>query len=49
MIGQAKGVLMAQHGIGSDEAFQMLREASERANIKLRDVAAKVVDGVPFG
>jgi GAF domain-containing protein len=42
-IGQAKGVLMARHGVDADQAFVMLRRASQDANAKLRDVAAKVV------
>jgi GAF domain-containing protein len=44
-IGQAKGVLMARHGVGSAEAFEMLRERSQRANVKLRDVAREIVAG----
>jgi GAF domain-containing protein len=44
-IGQAKGVLMAQHGVEADEAFGMLRSMSQRTNVKLREVARQVVDG----
>ena len=43
VIEQAKGVLMAQQHVGPDEAFEMLRAASQRANRKLRDVAAGIV------
>ncbi|MGY1708967.1 ANTAR domain-containing protein [Geodermatophilus sp. SYSU D00758] len=43
VIEQAKGVLMAQRRIGSDQAFDILRAASQRSNRKLRDVAAGVV------
>lgn len=39
-IGQAKGILMERHGIDDQQAFQMLVEASQHANLKLRDVAA---------
>jgi hypothetical protein len=42
-IGQAKGILMARQGISADEAFEVLRRASQRSNRKLRDVAADVV------
>ena len=45
VIGQAKGILMAREGVGPDEAFDMLRRASQRVNVKLRDVAAQVARG----
>ena len=43
VIEQAKGILMARHRCGPDQAFRMLAEASQRDNRKLRDVAAAVV------
>lgn len=43
IIGQAKGVLMATSGVGSDEAFAMLRAASQRSNRKLYDIADEIV------
>lgn len=46
IIGQAKGVLMAGEGCTPDEAFDMLRRASQRTHRKLRDVAQEVVDAV---
>jgi GAF domain-containing protein len=46
MIGQAKGILMARQGVSSDEAFDVLRRASQRQNRKLRDVATDVVNQV---
>jgi GAF domain-containing protein len=46
IIGQAQGILMAREGIGSDQAFDILRRASQRMNRKLRDIAAEVVGGV---
>lgn len=51
LIGQAKGILMAREGINADEAFDMLRRASQRLNVKLRDVAAGIVSrpGAPPG
>lgn len=44
VIGQAKGIIMAQRGLGADDAFDVLRRASQRENIKLREVAQRVVD-----
>lgn len=49
VIGQAQGVLMARQAITSDEAFDILRRASQRTNRKLRDVAAEIVEGVSHG
>lgn len=43
-IGLAMGVLMASHKVTRDEAFSMLRIASQRSNRKLRDVATEVAD-----
>lgn len=43
VIEQAKGVLMAQHGIDETVAFEMLRRQSQQANVKLRTLAARVV------
>jgi GAF domain-containing protein len=43
VIEQAKGVLMAQQGVDTEQAFEILRAASQRSNRKLRDVAAGVV------
>jgi GAF domain-containing protein len=43
VIEQAKGVLMAQRHIDADEAFDVLREASQRYNRKLRDIAHGIV------
>ena len=42
-IDQAKGILMAQRGCTADEAFDLLREQSQRHNVKLREVATRVV------
>ncbi len=49
LIGQAKGILMAREGVDADEAFDMLRRASQRLNIKLRDVAGDMVDSARSG
>jgi AmiR/NasT family two-component response regulator len=45
VIEQAKGVLMAQRHVDSDQAFEMLREASQRYNRKLREIALGIVEG----
>jgi transcriptional regulator with GAF, ATPase, and Fis domain len=44
LIGQAKGILMVREGVSAEKAFDMLRRASQRLNIKLRDVAGGVVE-----
>jgi len=46
VIEQAKGVLMAQQRCGPDEAFDLLRRASQRANIKVSVLAAQIVEQV---
>jgi hypothetical protein len=43
VIEQAKGIIMAQCGWPEDQAFDALRRASQRENVKLREVAARVV------
>jgi hypothetical protein len=42
-IGKAVGLMMAFHKIGDEEAFGMLRSASQEMNIKLVEVARQVV------
>jgi transcriptional regulator with GAF, ATPase, and Fis domain len=44
VIGQAKGILMLQSGLGPDEAFALLIRASQRENRKLRDIAQDIAD-----
>jgi hypothetical protein len=43
-IGAAVGVLMAHHKIAQDDAFTLLRTASQGLHRKLRDIAAEVVE-----
>jgi GAF domain-containing protein len=43
VIEQAKGIIMGAERCGPDEAFQILRAASQRENIKPRDIAALMV------
>ena len=45
IIGQAKGVLMERQHIEADRAVDILRAASQRSNVKVRDVAALIVSG----
>jgi len=49
VIEQAKGVLMAQRGIDDQQAFDILRDASQRYNRKLRDIAAGIVESTQRG
>ena len=44
MIGQAQGILMERERISPDEAFDILRRASQHLNLKLRVVAQTLVD-----
>lgn len=46
VIDQAKGILMAQHRISGDESFATLVRISQQRNVKLRDVAQSIVDGI---
>lgn len=46
LIGQAKGILIGRDGVDASDAFDTLRELSQRTNRKLRDVARDVVDGM---
>lgn len=41
----AIGILMERVGCGADAAFGLLRDQSQRTNVKLREVAAGVVNG----
>jgi AmiR/NasT family two-component response regulator len=43
VIEQAKGILMVERNCGDDAAFDLLRTASQRENVKLRDVARRLV------
>lgn len=44
IIGQAQGILMERDHITSDQAFDVLRRASQHLNVKLREVAQDLVD-----
>ncbi|MEU7060123.1 GAF and ANTAR domain-containing protein [Streptomyces sp. NPDC046197] len=44
LIGQATGILMERLNIDAAEAFDSLVRASQRENVKLRDLARRIVD-----
>ena len=44
LIGQAQGILMERERITADQAFDLLRRASQHLNVKLREVAATLVE-----
>jgi GAF domain-containing protein len=46
IIDQAKGILMARHGLSADAAFDRLAKQSQDTQRKLRDIAADLVDEV---
>ncbi|HEV2809113.1 MAG TPA: GAF and ANTAR domain-containing protein [Acidimicrobiales bacterium] len=49
VIEQAKGMLMAKSPeLSSEDAFDLLRRASQRENLKLRDIAQRIVDRRPI-
>jgi GAF domain-containing protein len=43
LIGQAKGILMVRQRVTADDAFDILRSASQHSGRKLSDIAAEVV------
>ena len=44
VIEQAKGIIMADKHVGADEAFDQLVQLSQQLNVKLRDVARRLVE-----
>jgi GAF domain-containing protein len=46
IIDQAIGILMAQQQCSTEAAFELLRQASQGRNIKLRDIATQIVASV---
>lgn len=44
MIGQAKGILMEREGVTDAEAFDMLKTISQNSNVKLRDIAHRLIE-----
>ena len=48
-IDRAKGMLMLAYGVDEESAFQVLRWASQHNNVRLRDLAARLVQAVTAG
>jgi AmiR/NasT family two-component response regulator len=46
VIDQAKGIIMGARGITAEEAFQVLVEQSQQENVKLHDIATRLVTTV---
>jgi hypothetical protein len=44
VIGQAKGLLMERHGVTPDAAFGVLSRVSQAENMKLAEIARRLVD-----
>ncbi|GAB3026408.1 transcription antitermination regulator [Nocardioides flavus (ex Wang et al. 2016)] len=44
VIGQAMGIVMERYGLDEDRAFSVLRRLSSHQNVKLRDLAAQLVE-----
>ena len=44
LIGQAVGLVMARYSLDAEAAFNFLARTSSHANIKLRDIARRVID-----
>ncbi len=42
-IGMAMGILMERHRLTEEQAFDRLRDLSQRSNVKLRDVAEQLI------
>lgn len=49
VIEQAKGVLMGLHGLDETAAFDVLRQESQRRNIKVRDLSTSIVSKARHG
>lgn len=46
MVDRAIGILMGQQHCSAEAAFDLMRKTSQARNLKLRDVAAQIVDSV---
>jgi len=49
VIEQAKGIVMAQRQCGPEAAFDLLRRASQSANVKVSVLAARIVEQAAAG
>ena len=46
VIEQAKGIVMAQRRCGPEEAFDVLRQVSQRTNVKVHMLATQLVNAI---
>lgn len=46
VIEQAKGMVMTRRSVGADDAFARLADVSQRRNVRLRELAVALVEGV---
>ena len=44
LIGQSKGIIMERYNVDAVRAFEMLKELSQSANVKLVEIARQVID-----
>jgi len=44
LIGQAQGILMERYKMTAEQAFAVLSRLSQQSNVKLRDVAQRLID-----
>ena len=44
LLERAKGLLMKRHGLSEDEAYQKLRQLAMNKNLKLSEVAQRILD-----
>lgn len=44
VVEQAKGIIMAEYHCGPEEAFELLRQASQSRNVKVRVLAKQLVE-----
>ena len=44
LIGRAKGILMERERLSDEEAFEVLKRLSQNTNVKLRELAQRLVD-----
>lgn len=49
LIERAKGILMGQHEVGEPEAFRMLQKLAQSKRVKLRRIAAAVIESTQEG
>jgi hypothetical protein len=49
VIDQAKGALMLTYGVSAEDAFARLSQHSQKGNVKLRDLARRVVEEIQAG